>query len=70
MEDLMTIIPYLPFLIPLIIIDLVLRITALVHVLKHTTYRVGNRIVWILVVMLCQIIGPVIYFIFGRGDES
>ena len=60
---------YLPFLIPILIIELALAITALVHVLRHPNYRFGNKAVWIIVVLLIQIIGPVVYFVFGRGEE-
>lgn len=60
---------YLPFLIPIIILELALAITALVHVLKHPNYKFGNKILWIVVVLFIQIIGPVVYFLFGRGDE-
>lgn len=60
---------YLPFLIPLVMAQLALGITALVHVLRHPNYRFGNQIVWAIIVMLVQIIGPVVYFTFGRGDE-
>lgn len=60
---------YLPFLIPVIILELALALTALVHVLKHPNYRFGNRALWVIVVLLFQIIGPVVYFLFGRGDE-
>ena len=62
-------IEYLPFLIPIIIIELALAITALVHVLKHPKYRFGNKPMWILIVLIIQIVGPTFYFIFGRGDE-
>ncbi len=60
---------YLPFLIPLLIAELALGITALVHVLRHPHYRFGNTVMWAIVVMVFQIIGPVIYFVFGRGEE-
>lgn len=60
---------YLPFLIPLIIAEFVLAITALVHVVKHPNYRFGNKVMWIFVVLLLQIIGPVVYFLIGRGEE-
>lgn len=60
---------YLPFLIPLVIAQFVLGITALVHVLRHPHYRFGNKVMWALSVMLVQIIGPVVYFAFGRGEE-
>ena len=61
---------YWPFLLPLIIAQFGLMITALVHVLKHPTYKFGSRALWIPVVVLLQIIGPVIYFVFGRGDDA
>lgn len=64
-----SIIEFLPFVIPLLIIELLLAITALVHILKHPNYRFGNRTIWILIVLLIQIIGPVVYFVFGRGEE-
>lgn len=60
---------YLPFLIPIIIIEWALAITALIHVLRHPNYRFGNKVVWILIVLVFQIIGPIVYFAFGRGDE-
>ena len=63
------IIDYLPFLIPIIIIELALALIALVHVLRHPNYRFGNKIIWIIIVLFVQIIGPIIYFVFGRGEE-
>jgi hypothetical protein len=66
MEQLMQ---YLPFLIPAFIIQLVLMITALVHILRHKTYKQGNRVLWIIVVVIVNIIGPILYFVLGRSDE-
>lgn len=60
---------YFPVLLPLILIALALAVTALVHVLRHPHYRFGNRAVWIAVVLLVQLIGPVLYFTVGRGEE-
>ncbi|MEO1771789.1 MULTISPECIES: PLDc N-terminal domain-containing protein [Enterococcus] len=60
----------LALLLPLILLELVLTITALIHVLKHPHYRFGNRVLWIFIVVIIQIIGPVVYFAFGRGDEQ
>ena len=61
---------YLPVLLPIIIIEWILAITALVHVIRHPHYRFGNKVVWILVVLFIQIIGPVVYFAFGRGEDE
>ncbi|QNM05002.1 PLD nuclease N-terminal domain-containing protein [Qiania dongpingensis] len=60
----------LPLLMPLIVIELVLMATALIHIFRHPNYRFGNRVVWILAVVFIQIIGPVVYFLFGRGEEE
>jgi hypothetical protein len=61
---------YWPFLVPLILAELILMVTALVHVLRHPTYRFGTRSLWIPVVVLLQIIGPILYFVFGRGEDA
>ncbi len=61
---------YLPYLIPLIAIQLVLGITALIHVLRHPRYRFGTKAMWVCVVLIVNIIGPLVYFIFGRGEEE
>lgn len=60
---------YIPFLIPIILIELALAITALVHVLKHPNYRFGTKTFWILVVLFIQIIGPITYLAFGREES-
>ena len=59
----------LPLILPIFILEVILAITALVHVLRHPNYRFGNRVIWILVVLFVQIIGPIFYFVFGRGEE-
>ncbi|MEI8200420.1 MAG: PLDc N-terminal domain-containing protein [Eubacteriales bacterium] len=58
----------LPFLIPIIVIELGLMIAALVHIFTHNTYRHGTRTLWV-ILSFVQIIGPILYFIIGRGDE-
>lgn len=60
----------LPLIIPIVILEWTLAIVALVHVLKHPNYRFGNRVMWIIIVLFIQIIGPIVYFLFGRGKES
>ncbi|WP_063515579.1 PLDc N-terminal domain-containing protein [Schleiferilactobacillus harbinensis] len=62
-------IKYLPIFIPIIILELALMITALIHVLRHPHYRFGNKVLWIIIVVFIQIIGPIVYFAFGRGDD-
>ena len=60
---------YLPFLIPVAVLELVLLVVALVHILTHKSYKHGSRALWIVIVILFEIIGPIVYFVIGRSDE-
>lgn len=68
-SDIELLIEYLPFLIPLIILQSGLAIYAAVHVIRHPDYKFGNRIMWLLIVLFISFIGPIVYFVFGKGDE-
>lgn len=65
-----TLLEIFPFLIPVLIVDLVLAVTALIHVLKHPHYRFGNKVLWCVVVICVLMIGPIVYFVFGKGEEQ
>ena len=59
----------LPFLIPLVIVEFVLLFVTLRHILTHRTYKRGNRILWLVVVIVgMEFIGPVLYFLLGKED--
>jgi hypothetical protein len=60
---------YLPFIIPILIIQYGLMIAALVHILRHKNYRIGNRVVWIIISVVVNTIGPILYFTIGKGEE-
>lgn len=55
-------------LIPIIILQLTLMIVALIHIFRHDNYKVGNRVLWVIVVVLFNVIGPILYFAIGRGE--
>lgn len=55
--------------IPIIVLQILLSVIALVHILRHDTYKVGSRVVWIIVVLCVQTIGPILYFVIGRSEE-
>ena len=60
----------LPFLIPLILVELVLLIVTLRHILTHDTYKRGNRTIWLIVTIVgFELIGPILYFLLGRDSE-
>ena len=60
----------LPFLIPLIIAEFGLLGYTIRHILTHKTYKMGNRAIWLVVVIIgMQFIGPILYFILGKEDD-
>ena len=61
---------YLPFLIPLAVLQLGLLIAALVSIFRHKEYKTANRAVWVVVSLLISIIGPILYFVLGKPDEE
>jgi len=59
---------FLPFLIPLMIIQVGLTVASLISVFRRKNYRHGNRVLWVIVSFI-TIIGPIIYFTVGKGDD-
>jgi Phospholipase_D-nuclease N-terminal len=66
--DLSNIQQYIPFLIPVLILQLALMIAALVDLIRREQTR-GPKWVWVLVILFVNFIGPIIYFVAGRRDE-
>ncbi len=60
---------YLPFLIPLVIVQFALLGYTLHHILTHDHYKRGSRTLWLVVtIVLMEFVGPVLYFLLGRED--
>ncbi|MEW6094296.1 MAG: PLDc N-terminal domain-containing protein [Chloroflexota bacterium] len=59
---------YIPYLIPVLILQLALMIAALVDLARREHTR-GPKWVWVLVIVLVNFIGPIVYFVIGRKDE-
>ena len=57
----------IPFLIPIVIIQLGLMIWALVDLVRRERTR-GPKWAWALVIILVNLIGPLVYFVAGRED--
>jgi heme/copper-type cytochrome/quinol oxidase subunit 4 len=62
--------PYLPLIIPLALIQFTVMIWALIHLLTHRSYRFGNRWIWLIVIVLGSLIGPLLYLLVGRTDAE
>lgn len=59
---------YIPFLIPVIILQLALLVVALIDLLKRERTR-GPKWVWLLVILFVNLVGPIVYFVIGREEE-
>ncbi len=69
MKEMDTVIQMLPYMVPLIILEVALMAVALVDLAKRKHVTGGNKIIWILVTVGIQFIGPVIYLVAGRKEE-
>ncbi len=63
-----TIKPYIPFLIPVIILQLGLMIFCLVDLIRREKTK-GPKALWAVIIVLVNIIGPVVYLVVGREES-
>ncbi len=57
----------LPLLIPILIIQIGLQIWALIDLYRQPVSK-GPKWIWVLVILLLEILGPVVYFLFGKRE--
>lgn len=63
------IIEFLPFLIPLMVVQFSLLGYTLYHILTHKNYKRGSRTIWLIItIVLMNFIGPILYFLLGKED--
>lgn len=54
---------------PLVVLQVLLMVAALLDIRKRRTFRCLPRGAWIIIVILIQTLGPIAYFTLGRGEE-
>ena len=69
MNELAELVEFLPFLIPLLLMQYGLIGYSLYHIFTHNTYKRGNRVLWVILTLCINFIGPVLYLIIGKEDE-
>ncbi len=57
----------LPFLIPILILQLALMVFALVDLVRRERTK-GPKWLWAIIIVFVNLIGPILYFIIGRED--
>lgn len=50
---------------PIIVLQFILMVVALIDVIRHQRTN-GPFIMWVFIIVLGNLIGPILYFIFGR----
>lgn len=57
-------------LLPLIILQLALMIFALVDLSRRKKVARGNKLLWAIIIIFINTIGPILYFVLGRKEEE
>ncbi|MCD2225386.1 PLDc N-terminal domain-containing protein [Listeria cossartiae] len=55
--------------IPVFLLYLALLLTAIIDLTKNWNTR-KNPIIWLLVIIVINVFGPIAYFIFGRKEDA
>ncbi len=55
----------LPFLIPLLVIQVTMQLIAVVDLIKKDKVRFNHKYIWALIIIFGQMIGSIAYFLFG-----
>ncbi len=56
-------------LIPLILINLVLVVIAFRDLIKRKRVRGGNKVLWGILIIALEFVGPIIYLFWGREED-
>ncbi len=66
MENIME---FLPFLIPLALVEFGLFGYTLYHILTHKNYKRGTRTLWLVITIVgMNFVGPILYFLLGKEE--
>lgn len=61
----------LMLLIPLAALELIPLIVALIDLTRREPERIkGTKLMWVLIVLLASMLGPILYFVLGRKEQE
>ncbi len=60
----------LPYLIPFAVLYIALLAFTLTDLVRRRYVTGGNKVIWILVILLIQAIGPITYLVAGRKEDD
>jgi len=67
-ESLSWLIKIIPLLIPLVVLQFGLMLYAVIDIMKKRTTKTLNVALWLVIACMVNMIGPVLYIIFGKAD--
>ena len=62
------IIKFLPFIIPLVFLQLILMVVALLDLSKREKVRWFPKVLWAIIIILGELVGPIVYLVVGREE--
>ncbi|AZJ21344.1 phosphatidylserine synthase [Bacillus wiedmannii] len=65
----MDIMAFLPIILPVIAVGVLLVFIALIDLYRHRKTR-KNVLVWALIILFVNVLGPILYFVIGRKDSE
>lgn len=69
-EVLKKIVEFLPFIIPIVLLQWALMVFAIVKLIKaEQPPKLLPKWAWLIIILLVNIIGPVVYLMLGRSEE-
>lgn len=67
LNELLSTIPW-GAIVPILVLQLILMITALVSCIRAEKTN-GPKLMWIIIILIANLIGPVLYFVIGRRND-
>lgn len=58
--------PSLHIYLPLLVVYLLFVIYCVINLIKQKNFSTGKKVLWFLIIMLVQVIGPIAYLLVGR----
>lgn len=59
----------LPIILPIIVVGTLLVLIALIDLYRHRNSR-ENVLIWTLIILFANTLGPILYFVIGRKDSE
>ena len=55
---------------PLLVLQFIMQIIAIINLIKRNKVRFNNKWIWVLIIILGNILGPIFYFAFRGADDG